>query len=76
MVNAPIAVIPFLVAIVTSALVGMLSIKFLLNYLKTKGFGVFAVYRVLLGLGVIMICFIRGLSHDFLEEKIIGWQDL
>ena len=59
MFNAPIAVVPFLVAILTSAIVGMLSIKFLLNYLRTKGFGIFAAYRIVLGLGVIIIYFLR-----------------
>ncbi|OCZ49831.1 undecaprenyl-diphosphate phosphatase [Dehalobacter sp. TeCB1] len=50
---------PFLTAMITAAVVGALSIKFLLNYLKTKGFAIFAVYRFVLGALVIAIYFIR-----------------
>jgi len=57
--SAPVEKIPFVVAILTSAIVGTLSIKFLLNYLKTKGFGVFAIYRFVLGIGVIIIYFVK-----------------
>ena len=57
--NTPIDKMPFVVAILTSAIVGTLSIKFLLNYLKTKGFGLFAIYRFILGAVVIGICFIK-----------------
>ncbi|MEI6132718.1 MAG: undecaprenyl-diphosphate phosphatase [Bacillota bacterium] len=53
--NPPVMV-PFIVAILTSAVVGMISIKFLLNYLKTKGFGVFVIYRFALGAVVIIMC--------------------
>lgn len=48
-----------IVAIVTSAVVGFLSIKFLLNYLKKKGFGIFVVYRFIAGLAFIAIYFLR-----------------
>jgi len=51
--------VPFIVAIVTAAIVGMLSIKFLLTYLKNKGFGIFAMYRFILGAVVLAIYFIR-----------------
>jgi undecaprenyl-diphosphatase len=47
------------VGIITSAVVGFLSIKFLLNYLKNKGFGIFAVYRIVLGLGLIIFYFYK-----------------
>jgi undecaprenyl-diphosphatase len=57
--NIAIDTVPFLVAILTSTIVGILSIKFLLTYLKNKGFGVFAVYRFILGAIVIAIYFIR-----------------
>ena len=50
--------LPFIIAIVTSAVVGMLSIKFLLNYLKTKGFGIFVIYRFALGAVVIALYFL------------------
>ena len=51
--------IPFVVAILTSAIVGILSIKFLLNHLKNKGFAIFAIYRFALGAFVIGIYFIK-----------------
>ncbi|MDP4121294.1 MAG: undecaprenyl-diphosphate phosphatase [Bacillota bacterium] len=50
----------FFAALVAAAVVGILSINFLLNYLKKKGFGVFAVYRFILGAVVIAIFFVRG----------------
>lgn len=50
---------PYLTAIVTSAIVGALSIKFLLDYLRNKGFGIFVVYRFILGAVVIALFFIR-----------------
>lgn len=52
-------ILPFVVAVVTSAIVGMLAIKFLLNYLKTKSFFAFAVYRFLFGAFVIVLCLVR-----------------
>ncbi|MDP4093894.1 MAG: undecaprenyl-diphosphatase UppP [Bacillota bacterium] len=45
--------VPFAVAIVTSGIVGALSIKFLLNYLKKRGFGIFVVYRIVIGIVLI-----------------------
>lgn len=48
-----------IVAIVTSAIVGFLSIKFLLNYLKKKGFTIFVVYRLIAGFAFIAIYFLR-----------------
>lgn len=50
---------PFIVAVITAAIVGILSIKFLLDYLKKKGFGAFAVYRFIAGAAVIIIYFLR-----------------
>lgn len=57
--DSSIDTVPFVTAIVTSALVGFLSIKFLLNYLKNKGFGIFVVYRILFGSLLIAVYFIR-----------------
>lgn len=51
--------LPFAIAVLTSAVVGVLSIKFLLDYLKKKGFGIFAVYRLVLGVIVIVTYVIR-----------------
>ena len=59
-IHTSIPVAPFIVAIVTSFVVGMLSIKFLLDYLKKKGFAIFAVYRFILGAGVIVIALITS----------------
>ncbi len=50
---------PFFTAMITAAIVGVLSIKFLLDYLKKKGFGIFAVYRFALGAFVIAVYFLR-----------------
>ncbi|HHW41343.1 MAG TPA: undecaprenyl-diphosphate phosphatase [Syntrophomonadaceae bacterium] len=58
-VGVPVDKIPFLVAVLTSAIVGALSIKFLLDYLKRKSFGVFAVYRFIVGALVIAVYFLR-----------------
>lgn len=49
----------FATAVLTAAIVGLLSIKFLLDYLKKKGFGIFAIYRFILGAAVIVIYFIK-----------------
>ena len=53
-------VLPFVVAVVTAAVVGLLSIKFLLNYLKTKSFFVFTIYRFVFGALIIALYFIRA----------------
>lgn len=49
----------FFVGIITSFIVGLFVIKFLLNYLKKGSFKIFAVYRVILGIVILAICFIR-----------------
>ncbi|MCL4416826.1 MAG: undecaprenyl-diphosphate phosphatase [Actinobacteria bacterium] len=51
--------IPFVTAILTSAIVGALAIKFLLIYLKKWGFGLFALYRFALGAFIIILYFVR-----------------
>lgn len=60
LVHTQISTIPFVTAIVTSAIVGALSIGFLLSYLKRKGFGIFAVYRFAFGAFIILLFCIRG----------------
>ncbi len=57
--SVPIDRMPFIVAVLTSAIVGALSIKFLLDYLKRRGFAIFAVYRLIVGAIVIAIYFIK-----------------
>jgi undecaprenyl-diphosphatase len=58
MIHTSIDTIPFVVALLTATIVGALSIKFLMNYLKTKGFGIFVIYRFILGAAVIIIYFL------------------
>ena len=49
----------FFVGVFASFIVGVLVIKFLLNYLQKGSFKVFTVYRVILGLFVIGLCISR-----------------
>ena len=49
----------FFIGVLTSFIVGLLVIKFLLEYLKKGSFKVFAIYRVLLGAIVIALLIIR-----------------
>lgn len=59
LISVPVETLPFITAILTSAAVGLFSIKFLLEYLKRKGFGIFAVYRIVLGAVVITTALLR-----------------
>ena len=43
-----------IIGIVTSFVVGILSIKFLLNYIKKHDFSIFAFYRVIISLLVLI----------------------
>ena len=45
--------IPFVVGVLASFIVGLLVIKFLLQYLQKGSFKIFAVYRVIIGLAII-----------------------
>ena len=51
--------IPFLIGVLSSFLVGVLVIKFLMNYLKKGSFKVFAIYRIIIGIIVIGLFFTR-----------------
>lgn len=51
--------LPFVVGVLASFIVGVLVIKFLLEYLKKGSFKVFAIYRVILGLLIIGLFLIR-----------------
>lgn len=51
--------IPFFVGVLASFIVGIIVIKFLLEYLKKGSFKIFAIYRVILGLGIIGLYIIR-----------------
>ena len=48
-----------ILGIIASFIVGMFVIKFLLNYLKKGSFKAFAIYRVIFGIIILAICFIR-----------------
>lgn len=52
-------IIAFIMGIVFSFIVGIIVIKFLLEYLKKGSFKIFAIYRVVLGLSVIAMLIIR-----------------
>lgn len=52
-------ILPFIIAVLTAAVVGMLSIKFLLNYLKSKSFFIFTVYRFIFGVFIILLYVIK-----------------
>lgn len=51
--------IPFVVGVIASFIVGLVVIKFLLQYLQKGSFKVFAIYRVILGLAIIGLYMIR-----------------
>lgn len=46
------------VGIITAAIVGVISIKFLLSYIKNKGFAIFAYYRVIIAIIVLIKVFV------------------
>jgi undecaprenyl-diphosphatase len=50
----------FMTGVVSAALVGFLSIGFLLKYLTERSFALFVWYRLLLGLAIIMLVFVRA----------------
>ena len=52
--------LPFWVGIITSAIVGFIAIKFLLRFLQRGSFAVFAWYRFLLGLIIVVVLLVRG----------------
>ena len=51
--------IAFILGVLSSFLVGMVVIKFLLSYLKKGSYKIFAIYRVILGIIVIAMTFIK-----------------
>jgi undecaprenyl-diphosphatase len=50
---------PFLIGILVSFVIGIFIIKFLLDYLKKGSYKAFAIYRVVLGLAIIGYLFIK-----------------
>lgn len=51
--------LPFIVGVVSSFIVGLLVIKFLLKYLQKGSFKAFAIYRVIAGIVIMLITFIK-----------------
>ena len=51
--------IPFLIGVFVSFIVGIVVIKFLLEYLKKGSFKLFAIYRIIFGIIILGIYFIR-----------------
>ena len=49
----------FIIGIITSFIVGIIVIKFLLEYLKKGSFKIFAIYRVIIGIIVIVLALTR-----------------
>lgn len=48
--------IPFIVGVLSSFIVGIFVIKFLLQYLQKGSFKIFAVYRIIIGIAVLALC--------------------
>ena len=53
-------VLPFLLGVLTATFVGYLCIGFLIAYLQKRSTGLFVVYRLLFGLGAILLYGLRG----------------
>lgn len=49
----------FVIGVLVSGMVGALAIGFLLDYIRRAGFGLFALYRIVLALVVVVIYFLR-----------------
>ncbi len=52
--------VPFFVGILASFLVGIIVIKWLLQYLQKGSFKGFAIYRVIFGIIILIVAFVRG----------------
>ena len=51
--------IPFVVGVLSSFIVGLLVIKFLMKYIEKRSYKIFAIYRVIFGIVILGILFIR-----------------
>lgn len=51
--------LPFIVGVIASFIVGLFVIKFLMDYLKKGSFKIFAIYRIILGIIILGIVFLR-----------------
>ena len=52
--------VAFIAGVVSSFIVGLIVIKFLLNYLKKGSFKIFAIYRIIIGIVVLATFILRG----------------
>lgn len=52
--------VPFFVGILASFIVGLIVIKWLLQYLQKGSFKGFAIYRVIFGIIILIVAFVRG----------------
>lgn len=50
----------FLVGIITSGIVGLFCISFLLKYLQKNNFAIFAIYRFAMAALIVIVYFVRG----------------
>lgn len=51
--------LPFVIGVLASFLVGLVVIKFLLKYLQKGSFKIFAIYRVIFGIVILLVTFIK-----------------
>jgi undecaprenyl-diphosphatase len=51
---------PFLIGLITAAVVGFFAIKYLLRYLQSNSFYLFIWYRIVVGVGLIVVFLLRG----------------
>lgn len=51
--------IPFWIGVFSSFIVGLIVVKFLMNYLKKGSFKIFAIYRILLGILIFAFIFLK-----------------
>lgn len=56
-----IGIIAFIIGVLTSFIVGLFVIKFLLEYLRKGSFKVFAIYRIIIGILVLVLYFTIGM---------------
>jgi len=59
LVMSEILSVPFFVGIITAIVVGFLSIKFLMKYLKTSNFNIFVVYRLIVAAILVIVYIVR-----------------
>jgi undecaprenyl-diphosphatase len=51
--------IPFWIGVLSSFVVGLIVVKFLMDYLKKGSFKIFAIYRIILGVIILGLVFLR-----------------